>query len=207
MLDCGVVAVIRAPSTDVLPFIADALIAGGVINIEVTMSTPDAIAGIEVLTGHLGDKVVIGVGTVLDVATAREAISAGAAFVVSPMFDAEIVAATLALERISMPGAYTPTEIVHAAKAGADIVKVFPATTLGPGYFKDLLAPLPHLKLTPTGGVDATNAGEWIKAGAVCVGAGSSLVSKTAISKKDWPAITASARAFVEAVRSARFKE
>lgn len=202
--ESGVVAVIRARSKEQLPDIANALVAGGVLAIEVTMTTPKAIAGIELLADTLGDKAIIGVGTVIDAATCRDAISAGAQFVVSPVFDAEIVATTRRYGKISIPGAFTPTEILRAWSAGADVVKVFPSTTLGPGYFKDLLAPLPQLKLTPTGGVDLKNAGDWIKAGAACVGVGSALVSKDALAKEDWPAITRSAQAFVEAIRNAR---
>jgi 2-dehydro-3-deoxyphosphogluconate aldolase / (4S)-4-hydroxy-2-oxoglutarate aldolase len=204
--DAGVIAVIRAPSKNVLMDITQALLAGGVPGIEVTMSTPDAIAGIEMLASKFGDKAVVGVGTVMNAATARDAIAAGAQFVVSPAFDEEVVENTRRLGKISIPGAFTPTEIVRASRAGADVVKVFPSTSLGPTYFKDLLAPLPFLKLTPTGGVDLKNAGEWIKAGAVFVGAGSSLVSKDAMSKGDWEAITNNARAFVEAIRAARAK-
>src|SRR5436190_5917319 len=202
--DAGVVAVIRAPSKDSLTNIANALLAGGVPAVEVTMSTPKAIAGIESLADQLGDKAVIGVGTVLDAATARDAIAAGAQFVVSPAFDPQIVETTRRYGKISIPGAYTPTEILRAWTAGADVVKVFPATTLGPGYFKDILAPLPQIKLTPTGGVDSKTTIAWIKAGAVFVGAGSALVSKDAMDKGDWNAITTSAKAFVEAVKSGR---
>jgi 2-dehydro-3-deoxyphosphogluconate aldolase/(4S)-4-hydroxy-2-oxoglutarate aldolase len=204
--DCGVIAVIRAPSKEVLPDIAQALVAGGVLGIEVTMSTPKAIEGIEMLADQLGDKIVVGVGTILDAATAADAIHAGAQFVVSPAFDADIVATTKRYGKISVPGAFTPTEIVRAWSAGADVVKVFPSTALGPAYFRDILAPLPQIKLTPTGGVDIKNAGEWIKAGAVFLGAGSALVSKDAMAKEDWAAITATAKAFTEAVRSARAK-
>lgn len=200
----GVVAVIRAQSKEQLTDIAKALLAGGVCAIEVTMSTPKAIAGIEMLADTLGDDAVIGVGTVIDPATARDAIAAGAQFVVSPTFDPEIVATTKRYGKISIPGSFTPTEILRTWAAGADVVKVFPSTTLGPGYFKDILAPLPQLKLTPTGGVDLKNVGEWIKAGAVCVGVGSSLVSKDALAKEDWNSITTSAKAFIEAVKKAR---
>ncbi|HYO10452.1 MAG TPA: bifunctional 4-hydroxy-2-oxoglutarate aldolase/2-dehydro-3-deoxy-phosphogluconate aldolase [Tepidisphaeraceae bacterium] len=206
LADCGVIAVIRAPSKDLLPDIADALVAGGVLGIEVTMSTPKAIEGIELLADRMGDKIVIGVGTVLDAATAADAIHAGAQFVLSPAFDPEVVATTKRYGKISVPGAFTPTEIVRAWTAGADVVKVFPSTALGPAYFKDILAPLPQIKLTPTGGVDVKNAGEWIKAGAVFLGAGSALVSKDAMNKKDWAGITANAKAFTEAVRAARAK-
>ena len=204
--DCGVVAVIRAQSATQLQDIAKALIDGGVIGIEVTMSTPKAIAGIEKLVDTLGDKAVVGVGTILDAATCAAAIHAGAEFVVSPVTVAAVIETTRKLGKVSIPGAFTPTEIITAWTAGADVVKVFPATALGPQYLKDLLAPMPFLKLTPTGGVDAKNAGEWIKAGAVAVGAGSSLVTKDALAKGDWAAITAMARQFVNAVTNARAK-
>ena len=152
--DCGVVAVIRASSPEQLPPIAEALLAGGLIGLEVTMTTPKAIAGIEKLADAFGDRAVIGVGTVLDAATARDAISAGSQFVVSPMFDRAIVETTLRYGKLSMPGSYTPTEIMTAFTAGADVVKVFPSAGLGPQYFKDILAPLPQLRLMPTGGTD-----------------------------------------------------
>ena len=203
---CGVVAVIRAPSKDVLVDITRALLSGGVISIEVTMSTPDAIKGIELLAKQFSSEALIGVGTVLDAKTAADATSAGAQFVVSPAFDAEVVKTVNRANVICIPGAFTPTEILHAHRNGADVVKVFPSTALGPGYFKDILAPLPFLKLTPTGGVDAKNAGAWIKAGAICVGAGSSLVTKDAMSKGDWSAITANAREFVRVIKEARAK-
>ncbi|MDP9172787.1 MAG: bifunctional 4-hydroxy-2-oxoglutarate aldolase/2-dehydro-3-deoxy-phosphogluconate aldolase [Planctomycetota bacterium] len=204
--DAGVVAVIRAQSKDQLIGITEALLAGGVPAIEVTMSTPKAIAGIEMLADRFGDSAVIGVGTVIDAATARDAINAGAQFVVSPVFDEEIVATTRRYGKIMIAGAFTPTEILRAWTAGADVVKVFPSTVLGPGYFKDILAPLPQLRLTPTGGVDLKNAAEWIKAGAVFLGAGSSLVTKDALSKSDWSSVTVNAKAFVETIRAARVK-
>jgi 2-dehydro-3-deoxyphosphogluconate aldolase/(4S)-4-hydroxy-2-oxoglutarate aldolase len=204
ILSTGVVAVIRAQSREQLPDIARALLAGGVTAIEVTMTTPKAIAGIEALADALGDQAVIGVGTVLDPATARDAIAAGAQFVVSPAFDEEIVATTRRYGKISIPGAFTPTEILRAWSAGADVVKVFPSTAVGPNYFKDILAPLPQVRLTPTGGVDLKNAPDWIKAGAACLGVGSALVSKDAMSKGDWQSITTNARAFVQAVSAAR---
>lgn len=204
MLVSGVVAVIRAQSKDQLKDIAAALLEGGVPSIEVTMSTPKAIAGIEMLADTLGDKGIVGVGTVLDAATARDAIAAGAQFVVSPILDPEIIATTKRYGKISIPGAFTPTEILKAWTAGADVVKVFPSTSLGPTYFKDILAPLPQVRLTPTGGVDLKNAADWIKAGAACLGAGSSLVTKDALAKSDWGAITANAKAFAAAVAAAR---
>ena len=204
MSACGVVAVIRAPSKDVLVDITRALLAGGVISIEVTMSTPDAIRGIEMLAKQFASDALVGVGTVLDSKIAQDAINAGAQFVVSPAFDAEVVKTVNRGNTICIPGAFTPTEILHAHRNGADVVKVFPSTALGPGFFKDILAPLPFLKLTPTGGVDAKNAGAWIKAGAMCVGAGSSLVTKDAMSKGDWNSITTNAKEFIRVIQDAR---
>jgi len=204
--ESGVVAVMRAPSKEILLDISQALLAGGVPAIEVTMTTPKAIAAIEMLADRFGDQAVVGVGTVLDPATARDAIAAGAQFVVSPTLDLAVIETTKRYGKISIPGAFTPTEILRAWSAGADSVKVFPATTLGPGYIRDLLAPLPQLKLTPTGGIDINNVADWIKAGAYFVGVGSSLVTKDAMARKDWPAITANAKAFVEAIRAARAK-
>jgi len=204
MTQTGVVAVIRAPSTAVLVPLAEALIAGGVVAIEVTMSTPKAIDGIEQLADTFGDRALIGVGTVLDAATAADAIHAGAQFVVSPMTDASIINTVIRYGRVMIPGAFTPTEIVHAWTLGGDVIKVFPSTALGPGYFKDILAPLPQLRLTPTGGVELTNVQQWIKAGAVCVGVGSSLVTKDALVKHDWETVTKNARAFIDAIALAR---
>lgn len=201
---CGVVAVIRAQKEEQLEGIVGALVEGGVIGIEVTMTTPNAIAGIAKLAEMFGERAVIGVGTVLDEGTAVKAMQAGAEFVVSPVLVKEVVEVTKQMGKVSVPGAFTPGEVLAAWRAGADVVKVFPATTLGPGYLKDLLAPMPFLKLTPTGGVDVKTAGAWIKAGAVMVGAGSSLVSKEMMAAGDWKGITAVARAFVEAVREAR---
>jgi 2-dehydro-3-deoxyphosphogluconate aldolase/(4S)-4-hydroxy-2-oxoglutarate aldolase len=200
----GVVAVLRAESADELADITNALLSGGVTAVEVTTTTPDAVSGIAQLRELFGERALLGVGTVLDPKTAHDAIAAGAQFVVSPTCDSQIIKATHAANRVSIPGAYTPSEILAAHRAGADVVKVFPSGALGPGYFKDLLAPLPFLKLMPTGGVDSTNAGPWIKAGAVCVGAGSALVPKDAVRGGDWPAITKLAEAFVRSVSAAR---
>lgn len=200
----GVVAVIRTASIDVLPSITEALLAGGVLAIEITMGTPKAIVGIEKLADRFGDRALIGVGTVLDPATAANAIVAGAQFVVSPGFDPQVVETTLRHGKVSIPGAFTPTEILRTFSAGGDIIKVFPSTTVGPGYFKDILAPLPQLRLTPTGGITLQNTPAWIQAGAVCVGVGTAIVSREAIARQDWPAITASARAFIETIRQAR---
>ena len=200
----GVVAVIRADSADELADITNALLSGGVTAIEVTTTTPNAVSGIAQLRELFGERALLGVGTVLDPKTAHDAIAAGAQFVVSPTCDSQVIKATHAANRVSIPGAYTPTEILGAHRAGADVVKVFPSTALGPAYFKDILAPLPFLKLMPTGGVDAQNAGAWSKAGAVCVGAGSALVPRDAVRAGDWPRITQLAEAFVQSIRAAR---
>ena len=205
MLACGVVAVIRSSSTDQLLDVARALLAGGVISIEVTMTTPGALEGIRMLSDELASEgAIIGVGTVMDADTCLKAIDAGARYVVSPHFDPAIVAATRQRQQVSIPGAMTPTEILRAAGAGADIVKVFPSAGLGPGFIRDVLNPLPHLKLIPTGGVTPANAGEWIKAGSVCVGAGASLMPKEVVARRDWKTITDNARTMVESVRKGR---
>lgn len=204
MSDSGVVAVIRAPSSEVLIPLTEALLQGGVLSIEVTMSTPKAIHGIEMLADRFGDQAVVGVGTVIDAATASDAIRAGAQFVVSPVTDARIIETVIRHGKVMIPGAFTPTEIVNAWTLGGDVIKVFPSTALGPQYFKDLLAPLPQLKLTPTGGVDLKNVGQWIKAGAVCVGVGSALVTKEALANQDWAGVAKMSKAFVEAIQEAR---
>lgn len=204
MIEAGVVAVIRAPSKESLVPITEALLAGGIPSIEVTMSTPKAIAGIEMLADRFGDSAVIGAGTVLDAATARDAIAAGARFVVSPITDADTIATAIRYGAVSIPGAFTPTEIMRAWTLGGDVVKVFPSTALGPQFFKDILAPMPQLRLTPTGGVDLQNAGAWIKAGAVCIGVGSALLPKEAVKAGKWEQVTEASRGFVQAVKAAR---
>jgi len=205
LLDCGVIAVIRAASADSLLDVGRALLAGGVLGVEITMTTPGALDAIRLLSERLSPQgAILGVGTVMDAETCRRAVEAGARYVVSPHFDAAVVAATRQLGAVSMPGAFTPTEILRAAGAGADVVKIFPSAGLSPNYFRDILAPLPHLKLMPTGGVTPANAGDWITAGAVCVGAGASLVPKDAVARRDWATITANARTMVASVRKAR---
>ncbi len=204
LADCGVVAVVRAPDSQVVMPLAQALAEGGVTSIEITMTTPHAVEVISKLADAMGDKILLGAGTILDAATCADVIHAGARFVVSPIFDAAVVDITRRLGAVSIPGAYTPTEILRAWTSGADLVKVFPAGNLGPGYFRDLLAVMPYLKLTPTGGVDVKTAGTFIQAGAVAVGAGSSLISKAALAAHDFTAIAATARQFADAVRAAR---
>jgi 2-dehydro-3-deoxyphosphogluconate aldolase/(4S)-4-hydroxy-2-oxoglutarate aldolase len=203
----GIVAVIRLESAVVLSRVVEALAAGGVRAIEVTMTVPGAIASIGDLTASMPDDLMIGAGTVLDPDTARHAIEAGARFVVSPVFRPATIAACHALDVPAIPGCYTPTEILNAWDAGADIVKVFPANGLGPAFLKDVRAPLPQLKLMPTGGVSIDNAGEWLRAGAVAVGVGSALVDPRLVAAGNLPAITERAARIVANVRAARLPQ
>jgi 2-dehydro-3-deoxyphosphogluconate aldolase/(4S)-4-hydroxy-2-oxoglutarate aldolase len=168
------------------------------------MTVPGAVRLIEHLATNLPDDIIVGAGTVLDAATARDVIEAGVRFVVSPVFRRPVIAAAHDRGVAAMPGCFTPTEILDAWEAGADIVKVFPATALGPGFFTDLRGPLPQVRLMPTGGVTRDNAGDWIRAGAVAIGVGTALVDKKAVAEGRFEAITASARHFVGAVQQAR---
>ena len=205
LTDCGVVAVIRAPDPkQVLPLVG-VLLEGGVTGIEVTMSTPNAIGVIGELSRSLsGSAMCLGAGTVLDADTCAAVIHAGARFVVSPVLEPTVVETTRRLGAICIPGAYTPTEIFQAWNLGADVVKVFPANGLGPGYFKDLLTVMPQLKLTPSGGVDVKTTGAWLAAGAVMVGAGSSLTDKAALAAGNFGVIRETAKQFILAVKMAR---
>jgi len=201
---CGVVAVIRLQDPDRLKSVIDALRAGGVTALEVTMTVPRAIQLIEAIAPSLPDDVVIGAGTILDGETARAAILAGARFIVGPVFNRAVIEVCHRYDVAVMPGCFTPTEILAAWEAGADVVKVFPATALGPSYFKDIRGPMPQLRLMPTGGVSLENTADWIAAGAVAVGVGTALVDGKAVAAGDYAAITARATRFVDAVRRAR---
>jgi 2-dehydro-3-deoxyphosphogluconate aldolase / (4S)-4-hydroxy-2-oxoglutarate aldolase len=200
----GIVAVIRLRDPGKLRAVVDAIVAGGVRALEVTMTVPGAVELIRGLAPTLPDGFLLGAGTVIDAATARAVIDAGAQFVISPVFRREVIAACHERGVPVAPGCFTPTEILDAHDAGADIVKVFPATTLGPQYIKDVRAPLPQLKLMPTGGVSPDNACDWIRAGAVAVAAGSSLLDAKAIDSGRYDVITANARRFVDNVAAAR---
>jgi 2-dehydro-3-deoxyphosphogluconate aldolase / (4S)-4-hydroxy-2-oxoglutarate aldolase len=202
----GVVAVIRIKEPDRLRAVIDALARGGVRALEVTMTVPRAIELIADIAPSLPRELVFGAGTVLDADTAARAIDAGARFIVSPVFRRSVIDACHARDVPAMPGCFSPTEILDAWDAGADVVKVFPATTLGPGYLKDVRAPLPQVKLMPTGGVTVDNAGEWIKAGAVAVGVGSALLDTAAIAAGDYRVIEDKARRIVANVQAARSK-
>ncbi|MBC8097012.1 MAG: bifunctional 4-hydroxy-2-oxoglutarate aldolase/2-dehydro-3-deoxy-phosphogluconate aldolase [Akkermansiaceae bacterium] len=200
----GIIAVVRAQKAEQVIPLSEALIAGGVIAIEITMTTPNAIAAIREASEKLGQRALIGVGTVLDVETCRAAIEAGAEFVVSPICRLSLIPIAQAAQRPIMLGSYTPTEAQLAHEAGSDFIKIFPADTLGPNYIKALKAPLPHLNLVPTGGVDAGNVADWFKAGVAAVGAGSSLVSAKILTEAAWPELTRRAQEFVKAAAQAR---
>jgi 2-dehydro-3-deoxyphosphogluconate aldolase/(4S)-4-hydroxy-2-oxoglutarate aldolase len=202
--ETGVVAVIRLQDAGAVRAVADALGAGGVRAIEVTMTVPGAVELIAQLVKTLPSTSVVGAGTVMDVDTAHRVMDAGAAFVVSPIFRPDVVAACSAAAVAVMPGCFSPSEIHAAWSAGADIVKVFPATALGATYFKDLRGPMPQLKLMPTGGVSLENAASWIRAGAVALGVGTSLVDPKLVASRSFDVLTTRARAFVDAVAAAR---
>ncbi len=200
----GVVAVIRMRDAARLRAVVDALAEGGVRAVEVTMTVPNAVALIRELAPSLPSSILLGAGTVVDAKTAAAVIDAGARYVVSPVFRPEVIAECHKRGVAAAPGCFTPTEILNAHDLGADVVKVFPATALGPQFVKDVRAPLPQLKLMPTGGVSLDNAGDWIRAGAIAVGAGSALVDARAIDDGRLDAITANARRIVASVASAR---
>ncbi|MBR2847558.1 MAG: bifunctional 2-keto-4-hydroxyglutarate aldolase/2-keto-3-deoxy-6-phosphogluconate aldolase [Clostridia bacterium] len=201
--DVGVVAVVRAESSDQAIRIADACIEGGIPAIELTFTVPRANKVIEDLAAKYSHgEIILGAGTVMDPETARIAILAGAEYVVSPYFNAETVKTCNRYRVPCMPGAMTIKEVVEAMEAGADIVKIFPGDLFGPKIIKDIKGPIPYAKMMPTGGVDIDNVHEWINAGAVAVGTGSSLTkgAKTG----DYAAVTATAKQFVAKVKEAR---
>ena len=200
----GVVAVIRLQDPARLRSVIDALAAGGIRALEVTMTVPGAIELIAEVAPTLSADFLLGAGTVLDAGTARRAIDAGAQFVVSPVCRREVIEEAHRMERPAMPGCFSPTEILDAWNAGADIVKVFPATSLGPAFFRDVRGPLPQVKLMPTGGVSVENADEWIRAGAVAVGVGSALLDPKAIAAGDYASVTEKARRILANVQDAR---
>jgi 2-dehydro-3-deoxyphosphogluconate aldolase/(4S)-4-hydroxy-2-oxoglutarate aldolase len=184
--------------------VVDALAEGGIRALEITMTVPGAVELIRQLAPTLPAGFIFGAGTVLDADTVHQVVDAGARFIVSPVFRREVIAACQAREVASMPGCFSPTEILDAWDASADVVKVFPATALGPGYLKDVRAPLPQVKLMPTGGVTVENAGDWIRAGAVAVGVGSSLLDTTAIADGNFGVLRTNAERMIANVRAAR---
>jgi len=202
--EAGVVAVIRMQEPERLRAVIEALADGGVRALEVTMTVPGAIDLIRGLSSTLSGDFVLGAGTVLDAQTAARVIDAGARFVVSPILRPAIIEVCHRNGVAALPGCFSPTEILTAWESGADIVKVFPATALGPSFFTDVRGPLPQLKLMPTGGVTLDNAGDWIRAGAVAVGVGTALLDRTAIAAGHYDVLRANAARIVANVRAAR---
>ena len=205
LLASGVIAVVRLPEAKNLRGATAALLAAGVGAVEITLTTPGALEAIAKLAADEGLKgCMIGAGTVLDVKAARDVIARGAQFVVSPAFDRFVVRYCRDHHVPCVPGAFTPTELLEAWRAGATLVKLFPAGTVGPRYLREVLAPLPSLQVIPSGGVSLENAGEWIRAGAAAVSVGSALVTPTLIRDESWSELTTRARALVQAVAEAR---
>lgn len=197
--EIGILPVIRASSTDEARQVIAAIEAGGITTIEVTLTTPGAVELIRELSKR--ENLMVGAGTVLDKKKARECIDAGAQFIISPSFNLETVRLCNEAGVVVMPGALTPTEIVNAWDAGADVVKVFPCGAMGgAGYIKSIKAPLPHIKLIPTGGVTLSNAASFIEAGAEAVGVGADLVDLDAIRSGDAAKITRAAKEYLHAV-------
>jgi 2-dehydro-3-deoxyphosphogluconate aldolase/(4S)-4-hydroxy-2-oxoglutarate aldolase len=195
----GLIPVLRAENTKQALAVVDAMIAGGVTVVEVTLTCPDACGILRELKNQYGSKVLLGSGTVTTPRDAEATIEAGAEFVVSPSLHQDVIAATKAAHKLSIPGALTPTEVVTAERAGADYIKVFPCSAMGGApYLKALLAPFPHLKLIPTGGVTVQTAESFLKAGAKALGVGSDLVNLAAIDEGRPEVITAAAKAYLQ---------
>src|SRR5438105_3353573 len=201
VLDCGIVAVVRSPDSQQLVEVARALADGGVSVVEITMSVPNALDVLRQVRQALGDRLLLGAGTVLDPETARAVLLAGAEYIVAPTVNLDVIRLCQRYDKLVMPGAFTPTEILSAWEAGADIVKVFPAEVVGPAYFKALRGPLPQIRLMPTGGVDLTTAAAFLKAGACCLGVGSQLVEPDAIAQRDFDRLKELARQYAAIVQ------
>jgi 2-dehydro-3-deoxyphosphogluconate aldolase/(4S)-4-hydroxy-2-oxoglutarate aldolase len=204
-VDSGVVAVMRGADADTVIDVADALAAGGITSFEVTADNPNAMELLAEVSGSFSEsEAIVGAGTVLDSETAQAAIRSGAEFVVSPTFESDVVTTCNRYGTLVAPGAMTPTEALNAYEAGADIVKVFPAASLGPSHLSSIAGPLPQIPLMPTGGIDVENVADYIEAGAVVVGAGSAIMDDAAIARGDFEAITETAREFTRVIDEAR---
>lgn len=204
ILDVGIVAVVRSPDSHQLIDVAKALAAGGVTVMEITFSVPNALEVIRQVRHHLGEQVLLGAGTVLDPETARAAILAGAEFIVAPTLNLDVIRLCHRYDKAVMPGAFTPTEILTAWEAGADVVKVFPADVVGPPFFKALRGPLPQIRVMPTGGVDLNTAADFLKAGACCLGVGGQLVEPKAVATGNFDRIRDLAKQYIEIVKKTR---
>ena len=204
ILDGGVVAVVRSESSESLVKVVQALAEGGVTAAEITFTVPDAVEVIRQVRKEVSDAVVLGAGTVLDPETARTALLAGAEYIVAPTVNTDVIRLCRRYDKVIMPGAFTPTEVVTAWEAGADVVKVFPAEIGGPPLLKALRGPLPQVRLMPTGGVDLNTAEAFLKAGACCLGVGGSLVEPKAVAARDFHRIKSLAAQYVAIVREFR---
>ena len=202
----GLVAIVRVRRPELTLPLAKALVAGGIRAVELTMSIPNALEAVRTIDRELGDKILLGVGTVIDDDTCRAAIDAGAKYVISPITRPSLVAAAHALDRPVMLGAYTPTEAQVAHEAGSDFVKIFPADTLGPSYIKSLLAPLPHLKIVPTGGVNLDTMEAYLAAGSAALGTGSALLKKEIIAGENWGELERLAKRFADRMAGLKAK-
>lgn len=200
----GLVAVIRGPSPELTVRMVEALAAGGVTGIEITYTTPDAAAVVRALDRAFGDSILLGMGTLTDPAQAAEALDAGARYLVSPVTDEALGRAMVATGLPVMIGALTPSEVFRAHQLGSDVVKLFPGSAVGPDYVKALRGPFPHIPIMPTGGVDEHNVADWFRAGVFAVGAGSQLSPTKLAREGRFDEITATAKRFAAAVRSAR---
>lgn len=204
ILDCGIVAVVRSPDSQQLVEVVRALADGGVTVAEITMTVPDALGVLRQVRQALGERVLLGAGTILDTETARAALLAGAEYLVAPTLNLEVIRLCQRYSKLVMPGAFTPTEILTAWEAGADIVKVFPAEVVGPAFFKAMRGPLPQIRLMPTGGVDLTTAADFLRAGACCLGLGSQLIEPRTVAEGNFDRIRELARQYVTIVKSVR---
>ncbi len=202
IINNGVVAVVRTKHPDKLIKIVEAIYEGGIKCIEITMTVPNALNMITQVRKSVSSEILVGVGSVLDSDTAQKAIDAGAQYVVSPIFIKEIIATAHKNNVPAMPGSFTPTEIFNAQREGADLVKVFPADVLGMSFFKSIKAPMPDLKIMPTGGVTLDNAGDWIKSGACAVGIGSALLDERAIEENNFNKLTQKAQRIMDSINS-----
>ncbi len=207
ILDCGIVAVVRSPDSQQLVEVVRALADGGVTVVEITMTVPDALDVLRRVREALGDRILLGSGTILDVETARAALLAGAEYLVAPTLNLDVIRLCRRYGKLVMPGAFTPTEILTAWEAGADIVKVFPAEVVGPAFFRAMRGPLPQVRLMPTGGVDLNTAADFLRAGACCLGLGSQLVEPRAVAERNFERLRDLARQYVAIVQSVRGKQ
>jgi 2-dehydro-3-deoxyphosphogluconate aldolase/(4S)-4-hydroxy-2-oxoglutarate aldolase len=204
VLECGIVAVVRSPDSQQLVEVTRALADGGVTVVEITMTVPNALEVVRQVRHALGERVLLGAGTILDPETARAALLAGAEYLVAPTVNLDVIRLCQRYDKLVMPGAFTPTEILSAWEAGADVVKVFPADVVGPAFFKALRGPLPQVRLMPTGGVDLSTAADFLRAGACCLGVGGQLVEPRAVAEGNFDRIRDLARQYVAIVQEVR---